>query len=229
MPRRCRDATHLRSAGGFRPADRRAHSGPRRWSPLAVVAAGLVACSSGQNHAAPSPPLLPSPSVDAAAPEPPHVTEFSEIVDEFEALVNLLAATPPLGEGEGLRRALDRLASAIRTIPGPPQLAGAEAAALMRARNFDVWLSLIREDATAAPIRELLAIAAGALTLATKDAYATKAAREATERFKRSVERLAAAEPLRQQRSQLVPILRDAVAALKAIRAAAPQVVARRN
>jgi hypothetical protein len=146
-------------------------------------------------------------------------------VDEFQGIVNLLAQTPPLRQGEGLRRAFDRLAAAIESIPGPPQPARAEAAKLMRLRDFDVWVSVSRPDATAGAIREALAIGAGALTLAAEGPYSTSQVKDATGRLKAAVERLDGTKLLREQRSQVLPALRAGLEVLTAIRDTVPAVL----
>jgi surface antigen len=95
----------------------------------------------------------------------------------------------------------------------------------MRERDFDVWVSLIREDATAAAIRESLALAAGALALASDGPYATAKAKEAVRSLQSAVADLDGTKPLREQRSQILPALRAAFEVLSAVRAAAPAVV----
>jgi hypothetical protein len=148
-------------------------------------------------------------------------------VDELQGIVNLLSQTPPLHEGEGLRRAFDRLAAAIESIPGPPQPARAEAAKLMRLRDFDVWVSLSRADATAGAIRESLAIGAGALTLAAEGPYSTTTVKDAAARLTAAVERLDGRRLVREQRTQVLSALRAGLEVLTAIRAAVPTLLAR--
>jgi hypothetical protein len=139
--------------------------------------------------------------------------------------MNLLARTPPLSQGDGVRRAFDRLAAAIESIPGPSQPSRAEAVKLMRARDFDIWISLIREDATAAAARETLAIATGTLELAAAGPYSQPTVKERVATLKRSVDHIASDGLLRDQRGEVLNALRDALAVLMAIRAASPAVV----
>lgn len=200
---------------------------------LLLLGSSIVACSSGQNHGWNNiEPPLPPPIAAAdggQANGPSTFDEFAAAVNELQGIVNLLSHTPPLSEGDGLRRAFDRLAAAIESIPGPPQPARSEAARLMRSRDFDIWVSLTREDATAGALRESLVIATGALALAAEGPYAIAAVKEGVARLKAAVERLFANEPLRAQRPQLLAALRGAVDALTAIRAAGPTVVKRES
>jgi len=204
-------------------------AGLRVWTSVSLIAlvSRIAACSSEQNRV--EPPLPPrASSSDGGRKNPPsEIEEFSARVDELQGIVNLLAQTPPLSEGEGVRRAIDRLTVAIAGIPGPPQPARAEAAKLMRSRDFDVWISLIRADATAGAVREVLVIGAGALTLSAEGLYSTPIVKDAAARLRAAVERLDGTRPLREQRSQILPALRAALEVLTAIRAAAPAVLAR--
>ena len=224
--------TPMRAANATRRSDPRRTprlAGPRVWTSVSLIAlvSRIVACSSEQNRIEPPLPPCAFSSGGGRANPPLEIEEFSARVDELQGIVNLLAQTPPLSGGEGLRRAIDRLTAAIEGIPGPPQTARAEAAKLMRSRDFDVWMSLIRADATAGALREVLVIGAGALTLAAEGPYSTPTVKAAAARLRTAVERLDGARPLQAQRSQILPALRAALEVLTAIRTAAAAVLAR--
>jgi hypothetical protein len=186
---------------------------------IAVFSSAITACSggNGQNHPAPpAPPPIPA-AASPAANSPSRGEDFSSVVDEFRGIVNLLAETPPLSSGDGVRRALNRLAAAIERIPGPHEPARAEAVKLMQTRDFDVWVSLSRENAKAGPVRETLVIAAGALSLAAKDPSGSPAA-EAASRLKRAVEDIDGTRPLSEERPRVLVALRAAVDVLTTLR-----------
>jgi hypothetical protein len=185
-----------------------------------LLGTNLSGCSGGQNHVdlpAPPPPAIGAASADSGASAS---DAFSTNVDELRGIVNLLDRTPPLNDGDGLRRAFDLLAAAIEGIPGPPQPARTEAANLMRSREFDVWVSLTREDAKAEAVHETLTIAAGALALATEGSSADTTVQKGVERFRRLVGELSASGRLREQRSRVLDALHGAVDVLMEIRAA---------
>ena len=152
--------------------------------------------------------------------------QFSAIVTELRGIVRLLETVPPLEDGEGLRRALERLAAAIDNIPGPPQPARAEATRLMRQRDFEVWVALEREGAKAEHVREVLAIAAGALMLTVDGPYAdAPELKTSVERFKREAFRIDPNKPVTEERPAILAALQAGVRALELVRAAAPRVV----
>jgi hypothetical protein len=226
-----RHLIHARKRLVIQPDASNLRTGATRVTSLCCVLLGatIVACSNGQNHVEPPlPPLPPIRSVEGGRGDSTlGVGEFSAIVDELRGIVNLLDRTPPLSQGEGLRRAFDRLIAAIESIPGPPQPARVEAARLMRARDFDVWVSLSREEATASAVRESLAVATGALAIAADGPYATPAVKNALQRLKTAVDGLSPKEKLRDQRPQVLTALHAALEVLTAIRTAAPGIAAR--
>jgi hypothetical protein len=226
MPQPCTDDARILLAS--RPHSRQS---PARLLSTRALYVGLLvssaACSSGQNHLEPPPPPVIS-SADAGPGNPaPNLATFSQTVDQLQGIVTVLGETPPLSQGEGLMRAFDRLSASIESIPGPLNPARAEAARLMRSRDFDVWVSLSRENSNAAAVRESLAVAAGALMLAAEGSYAVPEVKTAALRLKNGVDQLDGEKPLRDQREQVLARLRDALEVLKAIRAVAPTVVGR--
>lgn len=199
----------------------------RAYPLLFAWAAGVIggaACS--REACIPASPLPPSATSsandDASAPTP--ADAFSAALSEFQGIVNLLGQTPPLADGDGLRRAIGRLAAALEMIPGPARPSRTEAVKLMRTRDFDVWISVIRNDGRADKVRETLEIAAGALTLTAAGAYASAPDVMSTaQRFRVAVDAIDASGSVGDERVRILAALREAVAALRAIQNAVPR------
>ena len=101
---------------------------------------------------------------------------------------------------------------------------GAEAARLIRSREFAVWVSFGHAEAsstTAKPTREALDVAAGALLVAARDAYAEfPDVKAAADRLTGAVRDIDPRQPLREERHDVIAALEAAAAALEAIDAA---------
>jgi hypothetical protein len=190
--------------------------------PLFII--GYMGCSPEPSY--PAPPPLPPASMSstgqlAARTE---VDRFATIVRELRGIVNLLGQTPPLDEGDGLRRAIGRLAAAIETTPGPAGPSQAEAAKLMKSRDFDVWIASIRKDGRAEKVREVLEIAAGALTLAAASYRDSREVMSAAGRFRAAVDAIDASTLLSVERGRVLAALREAVSVLTALQTATPSI-----
>jgi hypothetical protein len=92
----------------------------------------------------------------------------------------------------------------------------------MSARDFDVWISVIRKDGRADKIRETLEIAAGALTLTAAGPYShSRAVVTAASGFRNAVDIIDGSRLVSDERTPIVTALRRAASLLMAIQVAA--------
>jgi hypothetical protein len=162
-------------------------------------------------------------SAENEAPLSTQVDAFSKALSELQGIVNLLGQTPPLPEGDGIRRAIGRLALALELIPGPARPSRSEAVKLIQSRDFDVWISVVRKDGRANKIRETLEIAAGALTLTAAGPYASSPdVGSAAQRFRIAAAAINGSALVAEERDRVLAALREAVSALRAMRSASP-------